>query len=231
MRVDAGYGPHAYRSALSNTGQAGVRARAVDAAAGPAEGRRAQQPAAPRRVDELTAAEQRLIQALRNRDREVRAHELAHQSVGGRYAGSARYRDAEGPDGRRYAVGGEVDIDLRRSGDPEQDLRMAEQVRRAALAPAEPSAQDQRIAARAAAIAAEARQALATTGEGTAAPGEGGGRSGSRPVQGEYIDRVAGRRARVGDTADSPLARQFAAVQGMGGAELMSQGGRLDLFA
>ncbi|MBA1149646.1 hypothetical protein H0Z60_21615, partial [Ectothiorhodospiraceae bacterium WFHF3C12] len=105
-------------------------------------------PAGPDRLEALTAEERRLIQSLRNRDREVRAHELAHQSVGGQYAGAPSYSYTEGPDGRRYATGGEVDISLRRTGDPAQDLRMAETVRRAALAPADPSAQDQRVAAR-----------------------------------------------------------------------------------
>src|SRR5690606_18669390 len=45
---------------------------------------------------------------LSQRDREVRSHELAHAAVGGQYAGSPSYSFTRGPDGRRYAVAGEV---------------------------------------------------------------------------------------------------------------------------
>jgi hypothetical protein len=94
--------------------------------------------------------EQLEIAKLSKRDQEVRAHEQAHASVGGRYAGAPSYSFTHGPDGKRYAVGGEVSID---SGpvpnDPEATLRKMEIVLRAALAPAEPSAQDLRIAAEA----------------------------------------------------------------------------------
>ncbi|MDP3815501.1 putative metalloprotease CJM1_0395 family protein [Pseudomonas sp.] len=94
--------------------------------------------------------EQLEIAKLSKRDQEVRAHEQAHAAVGGRYAGAPSYTFSHGPDGKRYAVGGEVSID---SGpvpnDPEATLRKMEIVLRAALAPAEPSAQDLRIAAQA----------------------------------------------------------------------------------
>ena len=53
-----------------------------------------------------------------------------------------------GPDGQRYAVGGEVGIDTSAiPGDPEATLLKAQTVMRAAMAPAEPSAQDQLVAA------------------------------------------------------------------------------------
>lgn len=88
---------------------------------------------------------------LKRRDREVRAHEAAHAAVGGLLAGAARFQYTRGPDGARYAVAGEVPIRLQNvSGDPLASLRNAEQVRRAALAPASPSMQDQMVAAAAA---------------------------------------------------------------------------------
>lgn len=60
-----------------------------------------------------------------------------------------------------YAVGGRVRIDVSAvSGDPAATLRKMQQVRRAALAPAEPSSQDRRVASRASAEEAKARTAL-----------------------------------------------------------------------
>jgi len=106
--------------------------------------------------------EQQQIQELASRDREVKTHEQAHAAVGGQYAGSPSYEYQQGPDGRRYAVGGEVPIDVSKvAGDPQATLDKMNQVRAAALAPAEPSSQDRRVAAQASATAAEARRELA----------------------------------------------------------------------
>lgn len=98
------------------------------------------------------------IRQLQARDREVRAHEAAHAAAGGAYAGGPTYGFERGPDGQTYAVSGEVGIDVSPiAGDPQATLKKAQQVRAAALAPAEPSAQDMRVAQRAQAMAAEAR--------------------------------------------------------------------------
>lgn len=106
-------------------------------------------------------AELRQIRKLAERDREVRAHEQAHQSVGGQYAGSASYEYQRGPDGKQYAVGGEVPISLSADpNNPEATLEQAETVRRAALAPAEPSSQDRRVAAQATQIALQAQNEI-----------------------------------------------------------------------
>ena len=103
-----------------------------------------------------------MLQELKNRDREVRAHEQAHVAVAGQYARGGPFYDYQrGPDGRSYAVGGHVNIDSGKvAGDPEATLRKAEVIRRAALAPAEPSPQDRRVAARAVSMAADARQEI-----------------------------------------------------------------------
>ncbi|MGB0680425.1 MAG: putative metalloprotease CJM1_0395 family protein [Polyangiales bacterium] len=98
---------------------------------------------------ELEAGEKREVRRLRARDAEVRRHEQAHAGAGGQYAGAPRYEFERGPDGRMYAVGGSVSIDVSPEPDPEATIRKMQQVRRAALAPAEPSAQDRRVAARA----------------------------------------------------------------------------------
>jgi len=98
------------------------------------------------------------LRQLAERDREVRAHEQAHQAVGGQYAGPMSLQYERGPDGKNYAVSGEVSISIGEvPNDPQATLDKAETVRRAALAPAEPSAQDRRVAAQATQIALEAQ--------------------------------------------------------------------------
>lgn len=98
------------------------------------------------------------ITELSKRDREVRAHEQAHASVGGRYAGAPSLSYERGPDGRLYAVSGEVAIDTSPiPNDPQATLEKALTVQRAALAPSDPSAADRSIASKAAAIAGQAR--------------------------------------------------------------------------
>ena len=106
--------------------------------------------------------EQQQIQALAARDREVRNHERAHAAVGGQYAGAPRYQYERGPDGINYAVAGEVSISTGSiSSDPQATIEKAQVIRRAALAPAEPSAQDRKVAAEAMQMEAEARIELA----------------------------------------------------------------------
>lgn len=122
-----------------------------------------------KRADELnlSAEAQAQLRKLQQRDREVRAHESAHLSAAGQHAvGGAQYQYQKGPDGRMYAIGGHVSIDTSSvPGDPEETERKAEQVRRAALAPGEPSAQDTQVAAQAARMSAEARTEQRTNPE------------------------------------------------------------------
>ena len=103
-----------------------------------------------------------IIRDLSARDREVRAHEQAHASVGGQYAGAASFTYQRGPNGVNYAVGGEVSISTVSGGDAQSRLQAAEQIRRAALAPANPSTQDRQIAAQAAQSATQARAEIAS---------------------------------------------------------------------
>lgn len=106
----------------------------------------------------LTDEEERKVEKLRQRDRKVRAHEQAHLSAaGGLAVGGANYEYETGPDGKQYAVGGEVKLRIPDGATPEEDLRIALQVERAALAPADPSPQDRATAAKARHKAGEAR--------------------------------------------------------------------------
>lgn len=107
----------------------------------------------------LEPRDQKRVAELRRRDREVRAHEQAHQAAAGGLArGGPSYEFERGPDGKLYAVSGEVSIDTSEvRGDPRATIRKMQQVRRAALAPASPSAQDRQIAAEAAQKERDAR--------------------------------------------------------------------------
>ncbi|WP_106751541.1 putative metalloprotease CJM1_0395 family protein [Pannonibacter carbonis] len=96
--------------------------------------------------DGLTEEEEDQVEKLKQRDREVRAHEQAHARVGGPYAGAPSYTFQQGPDGGSYAIGGEVQIDTSPESEPEATVRKMQIVIRAALAPAEPSSQDLRVA-------------------------------------------------------------------------------------
>ena len=108
---------------------------------------------------ELTPEEEKKVRELQQRDREVRAHEQAHKTVGGIYAGNPTYKTVRGPDGRSYAVSGEVKIDTSPvPNNPEATIRKMEQVKRAALAPTNPSSQDRRVASEAESKIQKARQ-------------------------------------------------------------------------
>ena len=107
---------------------------------------------------DLDEEEKREVDKLKKQDQEVRAHEKAHMAAGsGLVMGGANYEYERGPDGKMYAVGGEVKIDTSKERDPEATIRKMQKVRRAALAPAEPSGQDRSVAAQASQIEAEAR--------------------------------------------------------------------------
>ena len=108
---------------------------------------------------ELSSEDRQVLEQLRQRDAEVRAHEQAHVAAGGQHVtAGASYTYETGPDGRQYAVGGEVSIDTSPvPGNPEQTEQKAQTIRRAALAPASPSPQDVKVATSAAQMEAEAR--------------------------------------------------------------------------
>ena len=125
-------------------------------------------------VKQLTPEEEEQVRKLAQRDQEVKAHEQAHVAASGGLAGTPSYDYQTGPDGRRYAVGGEVGIRRGGSSNTDQALREAEAVKRGATAPAQPSGQDMAVAARAEADiqrlrakkAEEAREGMEGRGEG-----------------------------------------------------------------
>jgi len=111
---------------------------------------------------QLTPDKQKIVQQLKARDREVRAHERAHKAAAGAFAkGGPTFSYQTGPDGKRYAVGGEVQIDASPvPGNPQATITKARTIRRAATAPADPSGQDRRVASAANRMEAQARREL-----------------------------------------------------------------------
>lgn len=110
----------------------------------------------------LTAEQLSVIQKLKSRDQQVKAHEMAHVSAGGQYVTSGvNFSYQKGPDGIMYAVGGEVGIDLSAiANNPQATIAKMQVVRNAALAPSDPSPQDRRVAAAASQIISSAQAQL-----------------------------------------------------------------------
>lgn len=140
---------------------------------------------------QLDEAQLKELRELKTRDREVRAHEQAHQAVGGQYAGSISYTYQRGPDGNQYAIGGEVSISTSPvQGDPQATIEKMRTVRAAALAPAEPSGQDRAVAAEAMQLMLQAQVELTSENRetGEASQDREPGRSQSISASNTYRD-------------------------------------------
>ena len=147
---------------------------------------------------ELSTDEQRQVDDLKRRDAEVKAHERAHIAAGGPYvSGGASYEYERGPDNQNYAVGGEVSIDVSAENTPEATIRKMHVVKRAALAPRDPSGQDRSVAAQAA--QAEARARIELQKERSAEADEND-------------EKVSGREEITDSTADNRLAQEASAA-------------------
>jgi len=104
----------------------------------------------PGNKEEYTSEQKYKIDELKNTDKEVKAHEQAHMAAAGGIATSSpSYKYEEGPDGKQYAVSGEVNIRVTSEQDPEKTIEKAEQAKKAALAPSDPSSQDRNVAGKA----------------------------------------------------------------------------------
>jgi len=108
----------------------------------------------------LTDKEKAQVEKLKKEDLRIRAHENAHKAAAGSHsAGGPNYKYKIGPDGKKYAIGGDVRIDISEvSNDPEATIRKARQIKSAALAPNDPSQQDLKVAIEAERMEVRARQ-------------------------------------------------------------------------
>lgn len=108
--------------------------------------------------ESLTGEEKKQVDELKSGDKKVKSHEAAHAAVGGDLVRGKSFDYAVGPDGRRYAVGGEVQIDISPvANDPQATIQKMQQIRRAALAPSDPSPQDRSVASTAQSIESQAQ--------------------------------------------------------------------------
>lgn len=167
----------------------------------------------------LDSAQLKQLSELKARDREVRAHEAAHQAVGGQYAGAISYVYQRGPDGAQYAVGGEVSIDTAPiDGDPQATIEKMRTVRAAALAPAEPSPQDRAVAAQAMQIMLQAQSDLATNSSGDDEPsgakgdGQASVRVGQEAVNSYQAVAGLGETDEAGPNPDTSYPKAFQAT-------------------
>ena len=127
-----------------------------------------EKPSAPndaeKKSGELTPEEANEVAKLKEIDRKVRMHEMAHMAAGGGMITSgASYTYQKGPDGISYATGGEVGIDTSPGRTPEETVARAQRIRAAAMAPAEPSGQDIAVASQATQMEQQARVEMAQT--------------------------------------------------------------------
>jgi hypothetical protein len=136
--------------------------------------------------------EEKVVSQLKVRDREVRVHEMAHANIGGTTTGTPSYTFEVGPDGKKYAISGEVDVDLSIvPGDPQATIVKMQKVYAAALAPVSPSIQDTRVAASA------TQKILTAQSELVAANNETLNNSIQGVVEGAYnVEQVTGLAAK-----------------------------------
>ncbi|WP_445376365.1 putative metalloprotease CJM1_0395 family protein [Niveispirillum fermenti] len=185
----------------------GIRTGFMGPSASTPAGRTAAPASAAASGQELTTDQQSQVRELQKTDAKVRTHEQAHKTAGGPYAGGIRYEYTTGPDGRRYVTGGEVPIDVSPvRNNPEATITKMEVVKRAALAPQEPSPQDRAVAAQADANKAAAQTELRQQqndpeGEGTGA-GEAAGVAGEAAGT---VDRSTAPSAAAASDADLAL--------------------------
>ena len=111
--------------------------------------------------NQLSEDEKRVVRELASRDAEVKTHEASHQAASGGMAGPASYTYQRGPDGKMYAIGGEVSITTPATSSPEEAIKVARQLASAAMASGDPSPQDFAVAATARTMEIKAQQELA----------------------------------------------------------------------
>ncbi len=109
---------------------------------------------------ELTAADEAVIRDLQRMERELLNREMKQAGAGGGVTGPGRHVVETGPDGERYVTDGASSPVIVAGGTPEQELRRARAVQRAALAPSRPSAWDLAVASEAARIERAAEEEI-----------------------------------------------------------------------
>ena len=147
--------------------------------------------------------------------------------------GGPSYEYTTGPDNKRYATGGEVNIDTSKAENPEATVRKAQVIYRAAMAPAEPSSQDRSVASEAKQMEAEARQEIAEQRRESApagSEGSGAAEGGSSEETGEAGAEAAANGENATGAAGTST-HTATALDGTHASEPTSAGELLDLIA
>ncbi len=183
---------------------------------------------------ELNEDEKKQLDELKQRDQEVRRHEQAHKAAAGQHAqGGPTYSYQKGPDGRQYAVGGEVQIDTSPvPDDPQATIQKMQAVRQAALAPAEPSSQDRSVAAQASRAEQQARRELSELrSEEARQLGQGTEAVSSEQTEGESSQEADSTSSKApSDTGETPSFDVTSAISAASAASqttFIPQSGRL----
>ena len=145
-------------------------------------------------LNKLSTEEKQIVSELQARNSEVRAHEAAHQS-GGASTGAASYTYQKGPDGKMYAIGGEVPISMKSGSTPQETIANAQAVIASALAPADPSGQDQAVAASAMMMITKAQQQLAQENQ--------------KKLEGEAVYKNEANAGNNSNTSETPALEQI----------------------
>lgn len=91
---------------------------------------------------------QRVLEKFKTKDAQIKAHEQAH-AANAPTVGGISYNYQQGPDGKMYAVGGSVRLDVSIPQDPKSAELKLEQLKKSALSPSNPSGADLSIASQA----------------------------------------------------------------------------------
>jgi hypothetical protein len=160
----------------------------------------------------LTPEEQAVVRELKARDAQVRAHEQAHvNAAAGLSVSGPTYSFQRGPDGRNYAVGGEVRIDTSEEDTPRETADKAQRIQAAALAPADPSPQDRAVAAAAAQMEQRALQQISAERQAQAASARTGGAAARGPTNGQPNDGAERTPGASSGLAQQRLAQTYGA--------------------
>lgn len=188
-----------------------------------------EQPSASASSGTLSDEQKSAVEKLKQTDAKVKAHEQAHQAAGGRLAAGASYSYEKGPDGGSYAVAGEVSINTSSvPGNPRATLEQALQVQAAALAPADPSAQDRAVAVRAAQTAAAAQAEITKQAVNAADGGQASGQAGSQAgASNDGQDQAAAG----GDRQTRAVTGLYRAAASLGAQGQIQRGGAVDIAA
>lgn len=87
----------------------------------------------------------RVLEKFKQADANIRSHEQIHATIGQTTA-PISYNYQKGPDGKMYAVGGSVKLDVSLPDDPKAAAFKLDQIEKAAMGPSDPSGADTTIA-------------------------------------------------------------------------------------